>query len=52
MATDEQKKRDQLLDELIEWNKENGLYDLPLEDILARQYMTAEAKEREEKYNA
>ena len=52
MATDEQKKREQILDELVQFNIDNGLYDLPLEDILARQYMTAEAKEREEKYNA
>ena len=46
---EKRKKRDQILDELIEWNKENGLYDIPLEDILARMYTTAEAKEKEDK---
>ena len=46
---EKRKKRDQILDELIEWNKENGLYDIPLEDILARMYTTTEAKEKEDK---
>lgn len=49
---EERKKRDQSLTELVKFNEENGLYDLPLEDVMARQYTTAEAKEREEKYNA
>lgn len=46
---EERKNRESALDELVKFNQENGLYDLPLEDILARQYTTAIAKEEEDK---